>query len=400
MDESYLRELARLEMSRTSRRIFLKRMGLGGAMAIGGSTLLAACGESGSRSTATTGADGEIGGTLQFVGVDGEDGKAIAEPWLKEHDVTLKAAYIADNDTMLTRLRTGGTRNFDVLTLTKDGAPKEIQLGYVRELDLDRLPDFEGIFPAFDTAPWVTVDGKTYGFPLVWGSEPCVFDPKVWKEMPPSYTDFADKRFRGALTTIDEPYGNQWLVAKSLGFGENGESNRITQAELDQVRDAWIEIKKNVKSFSAAFGDQTDLLVRGEATIALNSWQAVVAFAAEKGKDLAYGVPANDGTYYWGDSYYITSEAPNAATAYAYVAYMTKPENNAKLATELQSAPASPAARDLLDKDSVSAGYDFSVVDTSDNSEFVKSILPPDADEGDIVGKEAWIKSWQEVKSS
>src|SRR5690242_21014258 len=134
MDESYLRELARLEMSRTSRRIFLKRMGISGALAVGGPAFLAACGSGGGGGGGTSGDDGEIGGTLQFVGVDGEDGKKIAEPWLKENKVTLKAAYIADNDTMLTRLRTGGTKNFDVLTVSKDGAPKEIQLKFVREL--------------------------------------------------------------------------------------------------------------------------------------------------------------------------------------------------------------------------------------------------------------------------
>lgn len=399
MDESHLRALAQRELSRTSRRVFLRRMA-GTAFAVSGSgTLLAACG--GGGGAAQTSDDGEIGGTLQFAGVDGEDGKDIAAPFLQEHDVTLKAAYIADNDTMLTRLRTGGTKTFDVLTLTKDGAPKEIQLEYVRPLELERLPAFGNVYPAFVEAPWIAEGGDTYGFPLVWGSEPCVFDPSEWKEMPPSYTDFADGRFAGALTTIDEPYGNQWLVAKSLKFGENGQPNRITKDELDQVRDAWIEIKKNVTSFSTGFGDQTDLLVRGEATIALNSWQAVVAFGEEKNKTLDYGVPANDGTYYWSDSYYITSQSQNAATAYAYIAYMTRPEANAELAAALQSACASPEARDLLDPDSVSAGYDYEVVEAATaSSDFTQSIIPPDADEGEIVGREAWVASWQEVKSS
>ena len=47
----------------------------------------------------------------------------------------------------------------------------------------------------------------------------------------------------------------------------------------------------------------------------------------------------------------------------------------------------------------VSAGYDYSAVEKTDPA-FTQSIIPPDTDEGDIVGKEAWIKSWQEVKSS
>jgi spermidine/putrescine-binding protein len=398
MDEGHIREWARREMEATSRRMFLQRMGGSALLLAGGGNLLAACGGSSGKPTSDT---GKVGGQLDFLGVDGEDGKAIAKPFLDKNKVTLKAAYAPDNDTMLTKLRTGGTRTFDVLTISKDYAPKEVELGFVRPLDIDRLPNFSNLYPGFKSAPWVTKDGKTYSFPLMWGSEPCVFDPAKWKEMPPSYTDFADKKFKDALTTIDEPNGNQWLVAKSLGFGENGQNNRITQAELDQVRDVWIEIKKNVVSFSAAYGDQTDLLVRGEATIALNSWQAVVAFAEPKGKKLDFGNPKNDGTYYWSDSYYITSQSENAATAYAFIDYMTSAEANAKLAAELQSGAASAKARALLPSDSISTKYEYDILETDKiQGDFAESILPPDETEGEIVGKAAWAKSWQEVKAS
>jgi spermidine/putrescine-binding protein len=341
-----------------------------------------------------------VGGTLSFIGVDGEDGKAIAKPWLSKNKVTLKAAYAPDNDTMLTKLRTGGTRTFDVLTISKDYAYKEVELGYVRPLDVERLDNFDKLFEGFKTAPWVDTGDHKYAFPLMWGSEPIVFDPAKWPSMPPSYTDFADKKYAGALTTIDEPYGNQWLLSKSLKLGENGQHNRITQEELNKVRDAWIALKKNVKSFTAAYGDQTDLLVRGEATIALNSWQAVVAFAQPKGKKLAFGVPKNDGTYYWSDSYYITSQSGNVSTAYAYINHMSSPESNAKLASTLQSGCAIAAAKDLLPSDSISTQYEYPVVDSKMEGDILQSIVPPDKPDGKIVGKEAWVKSWQEVKAS
>jgi spermidine/putrescine-binding protein len=398
MDESYIRELAQRELEAVSRRAFLRRMGGTAVLLSGSGGLLAACGSGGGGKQ--TSDSGSIGGKLNFVGVDGEDGKAVAKPFLTKNKVTLKAAYAPDNDTMLTKLRTGGTRNFDVLTISKDYAYKEIELGYVRELDRARLTNFDKLFPGFQSAPWVDQSGKVYAVPLMWGSEPIVYDPAKWSSLPPSYTDFADKKYAGALTTIDEPYGNQWLMSKSLKFGENGKFNRITQKEIDQVRDAWIALKKNVKSFTAAYGDQTDLLVRGEATIALNSWQAVVAFAQPKGKKLAYGVPKNDGTYYWSDSYYITSQSPNVATAYAYINYMSSPEANAKLASTLQSGCAIAAAKGKLPKGSISTGYDYPQVESKMEGDILQSIVPPDKPEGNIVGKAAWVKAWQQVKAS
>ena len=397
MDDSQIREIARHDLDSISRLLFLRRMGGTAAVLSSSAVLLAACGSGSSKGS---GDSGKVGGQLTFVGVDGEDAAAIAKPFLDKNGVKLKSTYVADNDTMLTKLRTGGTKQFDVMTINKDFAPREIELKFVRPLDVDKLSHFSELFAGLQAAPWIKSGGKTLGYPLIWGSEPCVYNPAKFKGVPPKYTDFADKKYAGALTTIDEPYGNQWLVAKSLRLGDNGDYNRLTQAQLDKVRDAWIEIKKNVVSMSAAFGDQTDLLVRGEASIALNSWQALLAFAKPKGVELAFANPADDGTYYWSDSYYLAIESPNTATAYAYIDYMTAPDANAKVADSLQSGCTNAKSVALLAAGSISKQYDYKIVEDKVGGDFIKSIIPPEAADGEIVGKQAWVKSWQEVKAS
>jgi spermidine/putrescine transport system substrate-binding protein len=391
MDEGHIREMARRDFERISRRTMLRRMGALAVTLTAGGELLAAA--EGARAAG-------IGGTLNFLGISGEDGAKVAAPFLKKNHVTLKAQYAVDLDSELTKLATGGTHQFDVLTIPKDTAPRAEQLKFVQPLDLSRLPDFKKVFPALQKAPWITDGNHVYGVPLVWGSEPCVFNPKMWKSMPPKYTDFADPKFKGALNTLDEPYGNQWLVARSLRLGQNGNYNRLTQEQLNKVRDAWIAIKKNVKALAQTYGDQTDLLVRGETSIALNSWQALLAFAKPKGVTLAYGNPADDGTYYWSDSYFITSQTPHLDTAYAYLQYMTSPESNAKMALALQSGCTMPKAVPLVGKHSISAGYQYPLVRETLNSNFRKVILPPKANEGNIVGQAAWVKSWEQVKAS
>jgi spermidine/putrescine-binding protein len=398
VDTAYIRDLAMRDVEGLTRRAVLRRMG-GTALAVAaGGNLLAACG--GTSTAAPTSASGTVGGSLKFLGISGEDGAAVAKPFLQKNHVTLQAAYAVDLDSELTKLKTGGISQFSVLTIPKDTAQRAEELKFVRPLDLARVPNFENLFPALQKAPWITNGTETYGVPLIWGSEPCVYNPKTWKAMPPKYTDFADKKFQGALNTLDEPYGNQWLVARSLRLGQNGLYNRLTQAQLDQVRDAWKAIRPNVASWAQTYGDQTDLLVRGETSIALNSWQALLAFAKAKNVTLAYASPADDGTYYWSDSYFITSQAPNAATAYAYLDYMTSPESNAKMAVALQSGCTMPKAVKLLPAGSIPSGYEYSLVETQLNSNFTKIILPPETNEGDIVGQAAWVKSWEEVKAA
>ena len=241
MDEGYIRDLAMRDAEQFSRRALLRRMS---ALAI----TLTAGGEALALAGRAAAATGSVGGTLNFLGISGEDGAKVAQPFLTKNHVKLKAQYAVDLDSELTKLATGGTSQFDVLTIPKDTAGRAEQLGFVQPLDLSKLPNFHELFPALQKAPWIT-DGKhTYGLPLIWGSEPCVYNPKVWKSMPPRYTDFADPKFKGALNSLDEPYGNQWLVARSLRLGQNGQYNRLTQDELNKVRDAWIGIKKNIKS--------------------------------------------------------------------------------------------------------------------------------------------------------
>ena len=402
MDAAYIRDLAERDLQRMTRRALMRRMGSTAVAVAAGGNLLAACGSTSvSASTnAPKAPTGKVGGSLDFLGISGEDGRAVAQPFLTKNHVTLQASYAVDLDSELTRLKTGGTSQFSVLTIPKDTAQRAEQLGFVQPLDLARLPNFKSLFPALQTAPWITNGKETYGIPLIWGSEPCVYNPKMWSGMPPKYTDFADKKFQGALNTLDEPYGNQWLLARSLRVGQNGDYNRLTQAELNQVRDAWIAIRPNIKAWAQAYGDQTTLLTSGATSIALNSWQALLAFGKQKGVTLAYASPADDGTYYWSDSYFITSHAPNLAAAYAYLQYMTTPTSNAKMAVALQSGATMPDAVKLLPPGSIPTGYDYSLVETHLNSNFVKVILPPVAQEGEIVGQAAWVKSWEQVKAA
>jgi spermidine/putrescine-binding protein len=402
VDAAYIRALAERDLERLTRRALLRRMGSTAVAVTAGGGLIAACGSTTAAppSTAATAPTGKVGGSLKFLGISGEDGTAVAKPFLTKDHVTLQASYAVDLDSELTKLKTGGTSEFSVLTIPKDTAGRAEQLGFVRPLDLAELPNFKSLFPALQTAPWITNGTATYGIPLIWGSEPCVYNPKTWSGMPPKYTDFADKKFQGALNTLDEPYGNQWLVARSLRLGQNGNYNRLTQDQLNKVRDAWIAIRPNVKAWAQTYGDQTDLLVRGETSIALNSWQALLAFAKQKGVTLAYANPGDDGTYYWSDSYFITSQAPNPATAYAYLQYMTTPASNAKMAVALQSGATMPAAVKLLPANSIPTGYEYSLVQTHLNSNFTKVILPPETQEGDIVGQAAWVKSWEQVKAA
>jgi spermidine/putrescine-binding protein len=342
----------------------------------------------------------QLGGQLNFVGYDGEDARNVAKPFFEQTGITMNPTYIADPFQPLTMFETGGRGQMDIIADNKDFMRSLMDGGVelFQPLDLERIPNAAGLFPAFKDAPWLVKDGQVYAIPLIWGDQPVVYDPERWPEGPPAkYTDFADPKYAGELVMVDDPVANTWLFARSLGFPE---PQRLTQEQLDQTIDAMLKVKPNVVTLTPTLGDQADVLIRGDASMGIGGWAYQLQIAKEKGKTLAAASPAEDGTYYWSDAYAIAIDAPNVDNAYAFIDFMMAPENNAAIATELGSAATIEAAVPLMPEDARGL-YDYTEVQKPGGGILgTQAITPPTEDEGDIVGIAKWKEAWDRFKLS
>ena len=340
-----------------------------------------------------------LGGELNFLGWDGEHGGNVAKAFLDANGIRMNATFQSAADEALTRLSTGGRGMMDLLTPNKDfqGAILDSGVELFQPLDMSRIPSAAGLFPAFKDAPWLTSGGQTYGVPIIWGDEPCIYNPNKWDGMPAKYTDFADERFRGELVLLDDPFGNIWLWATSLGMSD---PSRLTQEQLDEVLEAMLAMKHNVVTIGASHGDMADVLVRGDASIGVGGWAYQVLIAREKGVELAIDSPSEDGTFFWSDSYAIAVDAPNIDNAYGFIDFMTGAEQNAALATELASGCVVEAALDLMDP-AVSSMFPYEHVRTPGGGILgTQVVVPPQDAEGEVVGASAWVEAWQIFKVS
>lgn len=338
-------------------------------------------------------------GQLNFIGYDGEDARNVAKPFFEQNGITVNPTFIADPFEPLTRFQTGARGQLDVISDNKDFMRVVLDAGeeLFLPLDLARIPNAAGLFPSFKTASWCVRDGNTYGIPLIWGDEPCVFDPAKWDAPPARYTDFADASWTGELVMVDDPVANTWLWARSLGHPE---PNRLTQAELDETIDALLATKPNVVTFAATLGDQADILIRGDASMAIGGWAYQIMIAKEKGVTLASASPEVDGTFFWSDAYSIALDAPNLDTAYAFIDYMMSPEANAAIASELGSGCTIEAALPLVDP-AIAPLYPYDEVRAESGGVLdTQVVTPPKEDEGDIVGIAKWQEAWQRFKLS
>ncbi len=287
----------------------------------------------------------------------------------------------------------------DILTMNKDFQRSIIDSNteLFQAFDMSRIPNAAGLFPAFKNAPWLQRDGKTYGIPMIWGDEPCVYDPAKWDSLPAKYTGFADPKYKGEIVLLDDPFGNIWLFAKSLGIAD---PSRLTAAELEKSLAAMLTIKPNVVTIGASLGDMADVLVRGDASIGIGGWAYQTIIAKNKGKTLVVGTPADDGTFFWSDAYALAVDSPNADNAYAFIDFMTSAESNAALATELGSGATVEKAFDIMDK-GVRDIYDYAPVRQAGGGILgTQTVVPPQTASGDIVAAAAWVEAWQTFKVS
>lgn len=339
----------------------------------------------------------KLGGPLNFLGWDGEHGGNVAKEFLAKNNIQMQASFQSAADEALTRFNTGGRGSMDLLTPNKDfqRAILASNVELFQPLDMSRIPSAQGLFPAFKDAPWLTRDGKTYGIPMIWGDEPCVYNPAKWDAMPEKYTDFADPKYKGELVLLDDPFGNIWLFATSLGIKE---PSRLTAPQLEQVVEAMLTVKPNVVTIGASHGDMADVMVRGDASLGIGGWAYQTLIAKDKGVKLVVGSPSKDGTFFWSDAYAIAVDSPNIDNAYAFIDFITQADSNAALAKELGSGCTVEKAFDLIDP-SVRDIYPYENVRQAGGGILgTQVVVPPQQAEGDIVGAPAWVEAWQKFK--
>ena len=117
--------------------------------------------------------------TVTFLGWQGYDDPVAFDDFLKSKGITLNTTYIGNNDEIVTKLRSGGIGQIDIVTPYMGYIPLLAKLDVIQPIDAARVPNLEKVMPLFRNDPNVNVDGKLYGVPFTWGSGPMMYDPAV-----------------------------------------------------------------------------------------------------------------------------------------------------------------------------------------------------------------------------
>lgn len=330
--------------------------------------------------------------TINFIGLEGEEGKVELEDWREERGTKLVSSWPGDWAQLIAAIKVG--QPFELSTIPYHWAQRMIAAEVVQPIDTSRLTNWDKVASGLAESPSLRgEDGEIYGVPIAWGDAPYIYAPDRVSNPPKSITDLLDPSWKGRFVLFDAPDSPFYLLAKAHGFDE---SPLLTQEQLDVVVADAAKLVDNAAAFQSNYQDANDRLINKDVDLAVGGWEAQVAWAEEKGVTLDFGF-FDEGRHGWWDGLAIPSTSENVDCAYEYIDQMISTEVQAELATNLVSGAVNTDAFDLVEGDAQS--YDYSVVTGGANSDDFASSTPPEEVADGYMNYQDWLDAWQKIKS-
>jgi spermidine/putrescine transport system substrate-binding protein len=380
-----------------TRRSFLKLSG-GGLVAIVGGRLLSACSTptptAAPATVAPAATSAPIGGTIDFMSWEGYDLPTCMEEWNKSNNVTISPTYMGDQSEIQAKLSSTGATGYDLISYYHGTADLYINdLKLLQPIDLSQVPNFKELYEFFQTGDYWVKDGVVWGVPFTWGAEGCVYNVDKMEPIQ-SWQDLLRPEFKGQIALVDDWYG--MILMGGIALGMSDRLPNVTVQELDEIKQFLIQLKSQARGIAASYGDQSNMLISGEAIAAFPGWAALTVWAAASGVNLKMNVPA-EGGFAFTDAFAIPVGSDNVATTLAWINETLSPAVQACQATALAAGVVNPDAVPLLDEATKAMyGYD-------DLAEYFKKVkfygYPPNTSDK-YATFEQWNNMWLEVKAA
>jgi putative spermidine/putrescine transport system substrate-binding protein len=263
----------------------------------------------------------------------------------KESGCKVGVKTAATSDEMVALMNEGG---FDLVTASGDASLRLIRGGRVQEVNTSLVPSYGKIDQRLQNAPWHTVDGKHYGVPYQWGSNVLMYNTRVFKTPPKSWSVvFTEQRLpdgrsnKGRVQAFDGPIyvadAALYLMhhRPQLGIKDPYELDaKQFKAALDLLRGQ----RKIVQRYwHDAFIQMDDFT--NEGVVASSSWPFQVNILKSKKRPIASVIP-QEGATGWADTTMMHVNAPHPNCAYKWMEHSISLSTQGDLAAWFGSVPA------------------------------------------------------------
>ena len=281
---------------------------------------------------------------------------------------------LSNNEEMISKLRATGGAGFDLAQPSQDrilGAQQEFRI--YKPIDLSKIKLDEFVPELVDTVKKnATIDGKLYGLPYVWGTEGLVYNSK--RTQINDYTDLCKPQLKGKTAVrLKRPT----LMAFALASGQDpfalyGNIKAYT-ALMEAVGKTLTACKVNFRFFY----DNKDQLLNGIRSGEIDAammWDSGGWALNRENPDIKFINPKS-GAIAWLDTFALPARGRNEAGAYAWINFVMRSENAAKVGKSIGNFTASKGA-DLLMDPKLRAQFATSFPDGIKNIKWYPAIPP------------------------
>lgn len=301
-----------------------------------------------------------------------------ANPSLK-----LQASTFSTQDEAIAKLE--ADFKADVVYACLTDTQRLVSAGLVQPIDTDRITAWNTLFPYFRNSEQIRVGDKVYMVPAFGGTTGLVYDPD---KVPGGVASFRqlieDPALEGKVAIEDNPKYGIAMGALALGFEDPYD---LTDADLAQVKQWYIEHKSQIGAFFSDESDFFDLYQSGE-VVAAFGYKGYDVGLAKEGASVTFA-PTSEGALTWTCGYSIGANAQNLDGAYALLDWFLTPEAQAVYATKLNQMATNQATLGSL---SQSVIEEIGLADPAQLDTSIPTQVPANYDR--------WQKVWQEITSA
>jgi spermidine/putrescine-binding protein len=310
----------------------------------------AACGGGSSTGTPTAAAcgPGQTDGDLRLYNWSDYMDPDLLTDFETEFGVQVVQDYFTSNEELQARIAAGGAQ-YDVIVPSDYMVALLIEDDLLLPLTRDAIPNITNVGSDFTDPPYDP--GLRFSVPYLWGTtglgvnvalvgdvEPSwalVFDPAIASQLP------------GRIALLDDARETMAAALHWLGLDPN-------TTDEDELRAA-SEVIAAARSWTAAYaseGETPSLLVSGEVVIALGySGNLLEAF---DGDDRFEYVVPREGATIWTDNMAVLAAAPHPCTAHAFIDFVLRPEQHARLTNYIYYPSPNALAAEFIDEEILS----------------------------------------------
>ena len=312
--------------------------------------------------------------------------------------VTSKIANTSDE--MVTLMRTG---RYDGVSASGDATLRLIAGGDVAPVNTKLIPNYADVFPALKERSYNSVGGQMYGVPQGRGANILMWNPKVVKPAPKSWSVVFEKNnpYKGKVTAYDSPI---YIADAAVYLKAHDPSLKITNPyELDQKQfSASVNLlkqqKPNVGQYWSDFAKEQQAFAQGDLAVG-TTWQFIANLLLTDKVKVDTTLPSEGGTG-WSDTWMISSHAKHPNCMYKWMNWIISPKVNSQVAQWFGEAPSNQKACQYTTDKNFCATFH-----ANDETYFsrVAYWTTPRTQCGDNRGNvcvpyDRWVQAWTEIK--